>query len=66
MEKNTDNNVVNQYFYDVDDVIARTGVSRPKAYSIMREINMELASKGYITISGKVSAKYFDEKLHII
>lgn len=52
-------------FYNVNDVVNILGVSRPKAYAIMRQLNLELASKGYIIVAGKVSAQYFNEKLYI-
>ena len=38
------------------------GVSLGKAYAIIRDLNAELQSKGYLTISGKVSRVYFNEK----
>lgn len=38
------------------------GVSSTKAYSIIRELNEELKSQGYLTIAGKVSRAYFNEK----
>ena len=65
MGKKIDDNVMNYKFYTVDDVAAILGVSRPKAYAVMRELNRELLEKGYIVVSGKVSAKYFNEKLYI-
>lgn len=52
-------------FYNVNDVVDILGISRPKAYAIMRELNLELAKSGYITIAGKVSAQFFEEKLYI-
>lgn len=52
-------------FYDVNEVMAILGVSRSKAYSIMRELNMELIKDGYIVVAGKVSAQFFNEKLYI-
>lgn len=43
--------------------IAETlGVSTGKAYQIIRGLNAELESKGFLTISGKVSRAYFNEK----
>ena len=30
-------------FYNVNDVVDILGVSRPKAYAIMRQLNLELA-----------------------
>lgn len=43
--------------------IAETlGISTGKAYSIIRDLNAELQAKGYLTISGKCSRAYFNEK----
>lgn len=64
-EHRTTNNDRVVKFYNVNDVVDILGVSRPKAYAIMRQLNLELASKGYIIVAGKVSAQYFDEKLYI-
>ena len=58
-----DKNIIQ--FYSVEDIVDILGVSRSKAYAIMRELNMELLEQGYIVVSGKVSARYFDEKLYI-
>ena len=38
------------------------GVSMGKAYKILREMNKDLASKGFLTIAGKISVEYFKEK----
>lgn len=65
MDRDFDRNITKIQFYSVDDVVAILGVSRPKAYAIMRELNMELVEKGFIVVSGKVSARYFNEKLYI-
>ena len=32
-------------------------------YKLMRQINSELEKKGYIVIRGKVSRKYFEERI---
>lgn len=43
--------------------IAETlGVSTGKAYQIIRNLNAELQKEGYLTISGKVSRVFFQEK----
>ena len=65
MDRNFDSNITQVQFYGVDEVVAILGVSRPKAYAIMRELNKELVEKGFIVVSGKVSAQYFNEKLYI-
>lgn len=39
--------------------------SKATAYSIIRKLNAELDKKGMITIRGKVSRKYFEERTGI-
>lgn len=36
-----------------------------KADKIIRELNEELEQRGYIVVSGKVSKRYFYEKVYI-
>ncbi len=38
------------------------GISKSYAYKIIKQMNEELEANGFITISGKVSKKYFEEK----
>ena len=40
------------------------GVSRGYAYKIIRGLNNELKEKGYITMSGKIPTKYFNERFY--
>lgn len=56
--------VENKCFYTADDIAQMLMVSRPTAYRIIRGLNDELASKGYIIISGRVPKKYFEEKFY--
>lgn len=56
--------VENKFFYTADDIAQMLMVSRPTAYRIIRGLNDELASKGYIIISGRVPKKYFEEKFY--
>lgn len=51
-------------FMKVDEVMAELGVSKPLAYKLMRDLNSELSKKGFITISGRVSRQYFEEKVY--
>lgn len=46
------------------DVMGFLGVSESKAYGIIRQLNEELAAKGYIIIRGKISRAYFEEKIY--
>lgn len=49
-------------FVDVKEVQETLGVSESVAYRVIRELNAQLKTAGYITISGKVNRAYFVEK----
>lgn len=51
-------------FLNVDDVVRILGISKSAAYKVMRQMNVELEKKGFITIRGKVSRKYFEERFY--
>jgi sugar-specific transcriptional regulator TrmB len=51
-------------YYTVKDVQKILGISSSKAYQVMRQLNNELKTKGYIVIAGKVPKKYFGEKYY--
>ena len=53
-----------QIFMRADEVAAALGVSKPYAYKLVREMNEELKQKGFITIPGRVSRRYFEEKFY--
>ena len=38
------------------------GISRGKAYNILRDMNNDLSRKGFLTIAGKIPVEYFREK----
>ena len=44
--------------------VAAMGISRSKAYQIVREMNRELKSQGYLTVAGKCPAQYFKQKFY--
>ncbi len=50
-------------FMRVEDVAEELSVSKSHAYKIMRMLNAELEQKGLITVTGRVSTKYFMERL---
>ena len=50
--------------FRVGDVMQIFGISKSAAYKLMRQINSELEKKGYIVIRGKVSRKYFEERIY--
>ena len=49
----------------VTEVQGLLGVSRSKAYQIIKELNNELMHEGFITINGHISRRYFMERTHI-
>lgn len=51
-------------FLDVKDVAAYMGVSTSMAYRIIRNLNHELSRQGYVTVAGRVSRAYFEEKVY--
>ncbi len=52
-------------FLSAPMVAEMLGVSTTSAYRIIKRLNDELKSKGLIVISGKISAKYFQEKVYM-
>ena len=51
-------------FISAAEVSSTLGVSRATAYRIISELNDQLKSKGYLTIPGKVSRRFFLEKIY--
>ena len=51
-------------FITANEVARILGVSLSKSYQICKSLNDQRRKQGYITVSGKVSAKYFAEKIY--
>lgn len=49
---------------NVKDVAAVLEVSESSAYKIIRQLNSELSERGFITVPGKISKVYFEEKVY--
>ncbi len=56
--------MTNVVLIDAAEVAQILDVSKAFAYKVVRELNEELKNKGFITIAGKVSRKYFEEKFY--
>lgn len=54
----------NNLFVTANEVLEELGILKPFAYKLVRQMNEELAAKGFITIAGRVSRKYYEEKLY--
>ena len=52
-------------FYNAKQVAEMLVCSRATAYRTIEQHNKELERKGYFTFSGKVSKKYFHERMYI-
>ena len=53
---------MDKIYFTASDVAEMLGISKAKAYSIIKELNQSLAEQGYITIAGKVPKAYFSER----
>ena len=53
-----------ELFVRAEEVARELGVSKPYAYKLVREMNEELKKKGFLTIPGRVSRRYFEEKFY--
>lgn len=54
----------NASFMRVEEVAQELGISKSYAYKLIRQLNEELKSKGFITISGRINREYFNEWLY--
>ena len=53
-----------ELFVRAEEVASELGSSKPYAYKLVRVMNEELKQKGFITIPGRVSRRYFEEKFY--
>jgi len=51
-------------FIRVDEVAEELGVSKPCAYKLVQKLNGELKQKNFITIAGRISKQYFQERVY--
>ncbi len=54
----------NALYYTAKEVEEMLGVSRGHAYKIVKKLNEELKSQGYIVIAGRIPKKFFEEKYY--
>lgn len=53
-----------ELFVRAEEVAGALGISKPYDYKLVREMNEELKQKGFLTIPGRVSRRYFEEKFY--
>lgn len=51
-------------FIFADEVAEQLNVSKSFAYKILKRLNDELETKGFITIQGRVSRAYYEEQIY--
>lgn len=51
-------------FITANEVAEVMGISRSKAYQIVREMNKELKEMGYITVAGRCPLLFFKQKFY--
>ena len=54
----------NTMFVRTNDVAEDLDVSIPFAYKSIREMNAELKEQGYMTVAGRISRKFYEEKFY--
>lgn len=54
----------NKSYLRAEDVAEYMDVSLPMAYKIIRRLNNELVLQGYIVVAGRVSRRYFEQKIY--
>ncbi len=57
-------NTKNKLFITAHELSEMLQVSEGHAYKIIRMLNKELESKGFVTIAGKVPKKYLEERFY--
>lgn len=62
---NKNNETTKMEFYNAKDVAEIVSCSRATAYRTIDRLNRELEKEGCFTFSGKISKKYFHERLYI-
>ena len=55
----------NDAFIFAREVSERLSISRAYGYRIVKKLNEELKEQGYLTIDGRTSRRYFDEKFYL-
>lgn len=54
----------NTIFVTAEEVATDLGISKPFAYKLIKQMNLELNKKGYLTVAGRVSRKYYEERFY--
>lgn len=56
------NNMNEKLYYTAVEIAQMIGVGRTTAYGIVKQMNEELKSRGFLAVRGKVPKEFFDAK----
>lgn len=62
--KNTENISLESKLYTAQEIATILGVSKTTAYREIKRLNAELEAQGYITITGKISKRFFNQRAY--
>ena len=51
-------------FVRAGDIAIEMGVSEAMGYKIIRNLNNELKEQGFVTVQGRLSRQYFEERIY--
>ena len=51
-------------FVSASELAEVLGVSRAQSYKIIQKLNKQLEKDGFMTLTGKVSRRYFEERFY--
>jgi len=54
----------NRIYLTASEIQDLLGVSRAKAYRIVKDLNEELAAQNYIVVPGRIPKKFFAERYY--
>lgn len=60
----TDKERTNSIFIKADELAKELNISQGLAYKMIAQWNEELKAKGYTTVGGRVSRRYYQEKIY--
>lgn len=56
--------MMKKYMMDVHDVMNELGVSRSKAYKVLKALNVSLKADGFEVVAGKIPRPYWEKKFY--
>jgi len=64
LNRQEETNVGTSIFIRATEISEVLEVSKTQAYKIIRQLNAELEKQGYMTVAGRASRQYFNERFY--